>query len=232
MDKDPRQIRRMFGAIAGRYDLLNRLLSLSLDRGWRRRAARELGAGPAARVLDRCCGTGDLAAAIRRTGAEVVGADFAHEMLVRCRRKAPGMPLVEADALRLPFADSRFDAVAVAFGLRNLADPAAGLREMLRVLRPGGRLGVLEFSVPRSPSFRALYHVYLGRIVPAVGDRVSGRSGPYRYLAETVRAFPDPQSLARTIRDAGFAAPRFLPLTGGIAALHLAHRPPRPGGPC
>jgi demethylmenaquinone methyltransferase/2-methoxy-6-polyprenyl-1,4-benzoquinol methylase len=224
MNKDPRRIRRMFGAIAGRYDLLNHVLSLSLDRGWRRHAVRELGVGRGHRVLDLCCGTGDLAIALRTTGAEVVAADFAHEMLVRARHKAPGLHLVEADALHLPLADASFDAVTVAFGLRNLANPTAGLTEMRRVLRPGGALAILEFSAPTARWFRRVYHLYLGRVVPAIGDRIAGGDGSYRYLATTVRDFPDQESLAAVIRGVGFTPPTWHNLTGGIAALHLARR--------
>ncbi len=224
MHKDPRQIRRMFGSLARRYDLLNRVLSLSLDRRWRKAVLRELGPRPEQRALDLCCGTADLALEIRAAGLEVVGADFSHEMLVQARRKAPDLSLVEADALNLCFPDSSFDLVTIGFGLRNLADYGAGLREFRRVLRPGGRLAVLEFSVPTGAAFRRLYHLYLRRLVPAVGRALSRRHGAYRYLADTVQEFPDQKELGRLIEDAGFGPTRWVNLTGGIAAIHLASK--------
>ena len=225
MDKDPRQIRRMFAAIAGRYDLLNRVLSLSIDRGWRRRTVRALAPRSGERALDLCSGTGDLAMALTAAGADVTAADFTHAMLVRAARKAPGLRQVEADALALPFPDCSFHMVSIAFGLRNLADPTSGLREMLRVLRPGGRLAVLEFSTPTSRPLRSFYHLYLEKVLPAVGDALSGRAAPYRYLADSVRAFPDQQQVATVIQECGFGPARWIDLTGGIAALHLAERP-------
>lgn len=225
MHKDPTQIRRMFGALAGRYDLLNRILSLSLDRRWRRATVRALAPRPGQRALDLCCGTADLALELRAAGLEVVGADFSHEMLLEARRKAPGLALVEADALRLAFADASFDLVTIGFGLRNLADYDAGLRELLRVLRPGGRLAVLEFSVPTAPAFRRVYHLYLGRLVPAVGRALSSRHGAYQYLADTVREFPDQAELGRRIQGAGFQPVQWVNLTGGITALHIAGKP-------
>lgn len=226
MEKDPQQIRRMFASIAGRYDFLNGVLSLWLDRYWRRRAVAELGLGPRSRALDLCCGTGDMAGLLRRAGAEVVASDFCHEMLAAVPAKAPGARVVEADALRLPFLDRQFDGLTIAFGLRNLADPLAGLREMHRVLRPGGRLAILEFSVPPGRAFRRLYHWYLGAVVPWVGDRLSRRQGPYRYLATSIRAFPDQPALARKLEEAGFEGARWVNLTGGVVSLHLAVRPP------
>ena len=224
MEKSPQEIRRMFASIAGRYDLLNRILSLWLDTGWRRRAVGELQLRPGDLVLDLCCGTGDLAHQILRGGGRVVASDFCHEMLCAVPAKAPLARRVEADALRLPFADGRFDAVTIGFGLRNLADPAAGLLEMRRVLRPGGRLVILEFSRPPGRLSRALYHLYLGRILPSVGDLLSRRRGPYRYLARSILAFPDQPALARQIRDAGFAEARWIDLSRGIVALHLGVR--------
>ena len=222
----------MFGRIAPRYDLLNRLLSLSLDRSWRRRAARELNAAEGERILDLCCGTGDLAIEIARGGRAglVVGCDFSHPMLVRAgsklRRRKPGArwALAEADGLRLPFAPETFEGAGVAFGVRNFQDLDLGLREILRVLRPGGRLVVLEFSRPRSGAFARLYGVYLNRILPRLGDGVSGNRGPYGYLARTIGGFPDAASLAGRIREAGFAAVGWLPLTGGIVAVHTARK--------
>jgi demethylmenaquinone methyltransferase / 2-methoxy-6-polyprenyl-1,4-benzoquinol methylase len=229
-ERDPRLVRGMFDGIAGRYDLLNRLLSLSLDRLWRRRAAEELASAEPRRVLDLCGGTGDLTVAVlRATGADlVVCCDFAHAMLERAIPKLDRAPLatrsacVQGDGLALPFRDGAFDAITVGFGVRNLANLDSGLREMARVLAPAGRLVVLEFSEPSSGLPGSLYRLYLSRILPRVGDSVSGKSGPYRYLARTIAAFPGPAILAGRIREAGFAACGWRRLSGGIVAIHTA----------
>jgi demethylmenaquinone methyltransferase/2-methoxy-6-polyprenyl-1,4-benzoquinol methylase len=232
--RDPRQVREMFGGIARRYDLLTHVLSLNLDRGWRRRAAEEVGAAPGERVLDLCGGTGDLSVAVARAarGAVVVCCDFCHPMLRLAGPKleraglAEAGLVLEADALRLPLADGSVDAVTVGFGVRNLGDLDAGLREMLRVLRPGGRLVVLEFSTPTAPGLAHLYRLYLRRLLPRLGDRASGRRGPYGYLARTIASWPDAPGLAGRIREAGFAAVGWKLLTGGIVALHTAFKEP------
>lgn len=224
------QVREMFSRIAPRYDLLNHLLSLNLDRGWRRRAASELAAGAGETVLDLCGGTGDLSLAVARAapGATVICCDFAHPML---RRAAPKFAraelqgrclLLEADGLALPFRDGSVDGITVGFGVRNLADLDAGFREMLRILRPGGRLVVLEFSHPQGPVFSRLYRLYLRSLLPRVGDAASGAAGPYGYLARTIAAWPDAPSLAGRLREAGFAAVGWTLLTGGIVAVHTA----------
>jgi len=228
------QVQRMFDGIAGRYDLLNHLLSGNLDRGWRRAAVRELPAREATLVLDLCGGTGDLSIALARAvpGRTVVCCDFAHGMLSRARAKFQRKRLgerclvLEADGLRLPFPDDRFDAVTVAFGVRNFEDLDRGLREMLRVLRPGGRLVVLEFSTPRHPWLARLYDFYLSRVLPKLGDGISGRRGPYGYLAATIADFPDQPALASRIRGCGYAACEWRDLTGGIVALHTALKAP------
>jgi demethylmenaquinone methyltransferase/2-methoxy-6-polyprenyl-1,4-benzoquinol methylase len=227
-DRDPRQIRQMFGRVARRYDLLNRLLSANLDRGWRRAAAGSLAGRAGARVLDVCCGTGDLTLAVARAeeSALVVGCDFSHAMLALARAKLARAGLatrclpVEADGLRLPFSSGAFDAVTVGFGVRNLADLDAGLREMHRVLRADGRLIVLEFSRPPGRLIGPLYRCYLTRILPAVGDGLSRSDGAYGYLARTIGEFPDPAGLAQRIREAGFTACAWRRLTAGIAAVH------------
>jgi len=231
-NKEPRRIRDMFNRIAHRYDLLNHVLSANLDRRWRRLAARQLPDLDGLNVLDLCGGTGDLAIEVARSGrAEwVVCCDFAHDMLTRAaakfRRKGvePRCLLLEADGLCLPFADGNFDAVTVGFGVRNFVDLAAGLREILRVLRPGGRLVILEFSTPTVPLLRHLYSTYLGRILPQVGDRVASGRGPYGYLARTIADFPDPAGLAGRLREAGFAACGWTRMTGGIVAAHTAFK--------
>lgn len=227
-------VRRMFGAIASRYDLLNHLLSLNIDRRWRRRAVDWLleGRGPRGRFLDACAGTLDFAVELAaRRGFEgwVVGCDFAIPMLERGRQKAEGLPLepAAADALRLPFPDATFDGATVGFGVRNLADLEAGLRELRRVLRPGGRLLILEFTTPRWQPFRALYFFYFLHVLPRVGSLVSGHGSAYAYLPASVLEFPEPERLADMLRDAGFGRVEWRTWTGGIVAAHLAERSPR-----
>ena len=238
--RDPSRVRAMFGGIARRYDLLNHVLSLNLDHGWRVRAAREACAEPVSRVLDLCGGTGDLALALARAAppdAVVVCCDFTHAMLARARAKFARRGVsgrcvtAEGDALRLPFADGAFGAVTVGFGVRNLASMDAGFREILRVLAPGGRLVVLEFSRPRGPVLSRLHAFYLARLVPWLGDGASGVSGPYRYLARTIGAFPEADVLAGAIREAGFAAVGWQPLSGGIVCLHTAIKGPSSRSP-
>ena len=228
--RDPGRIQEMFGEISGRYDLLNRLLSAGRDRAWRRVTVERLGPRPGERALDLCGGTGDLALDLARAGASVVCADFSWPMLVGARPKLAGagpgaVRLLLADALRLPFADGSFDLLTIAFGLRNLRTVEEGLGEMRRVLRPGGRLGILEFSTPPGALLRGAYHLYLGRILPRVGGWVSGRPRAYRYLADSIRGFPDQEGLARQMREAGLVEVGYLNLTGGIVALHTARRP-------
>lgn len=227
---EPERVREMFGGIARRYDLLNRILSLWLDQTWRRRAARELAAGPHARVLDLCGGTGDLSIEIARAGRTglIVCCDFSHPMLMlavpKFRRTGfEGRCLaLEADGLRLPFADETFDAVSVAFGVRNFDRLEDGLREILRVLRPGGRCVILEFSQPTQPLLARLYRIYLRHVLPRLGDRVSGHDGPYGYLARSIGSFLDPPTLAGRLRETGFAAAGWSLLSGGIVAIHTA----------
>jgi demethylmenaquinone methyltransferase / 2-methoxy-6-polyprenyl-1,4-benzoquinol methylase len=222
-------VRAMFGRVARRYDLANHLLSFSIDRYWRAHTARRVRhivADPAARVLDICCGTGDLVAALERLrGAPVLGSDFCHPMLVSAGRKlARGRkrsPLFEADALRLPLADQSLDLLTVAFGFRNLANYRAGLAEMRRVLRPGGTAAILEFSQPPHAVFGALYRFYSRRILPWIGGFISGDCSAYTYLPESVKKFPGAIELASEMRRAGFPKTEYEYLTGGIVALHL-----------
>jgi demethylmenaquinone methyltransferase / 2-methoxy-6-polyprenyl-1,4-benzoquinol methylase len=221
-------VRDMFGRIAPRYDLLNHLLSLNIDRYWRRRTVAgvaETLARPGARVLDVCCGTGDLTLALQSGGrsAKVFGSDFSHPMLVAARRKrSPG--LFESDALRLPIADASFDLASIAFGFRNLTNYRDGLIELRRILKPGGTLAILEFSTPTNPLLASAYGFYSRRILPAVGGMISGSKDAYTYLPESVRKFPDADSLANQMRDCGFVNVRFERLTAGIVALHLGER--------
>jgi len=223
----------MFTAIAPRYDFLNHLLSLNVDRSWRRTAVSRLGweAKPDGVYLDLCAGTLDLAAELaRRDGfrGQVLGADFVVSMLTRGRHKAPPPPPritpVAADALALPFPDAQFDGALVGFGVRNLGDLDAGLREAARVLKPGARFVILEFATPRFAPLRAAYLFYFRRILPAIGRLVSKHRDAYTYLPESVLAFPEPEALAQRLGDSGFSNVGFELLTGGICAVHHGTR--------
>jgi len=229
-----RRVREMFAGIANRYDLLNHLLSGNTDKRWRRLVARRLQdtlSLEGARALDVACGTGDLSLALAKaTGAQVVGTDFCRPMLEIAARKARAnvsseIPFVEGDALKLPFAGEAFDAVTIAFGLRNLASVETGLKELFRVLKPGGRAAILEFSRPVVPGFRALFQLYFTRVLPRIGGAISGSPGAYEYLPDSVSRFPDQKRLVLMMEDAGFTQVEYKNLTGGIAALHLGTRP-------
>lgn len=225
LDKDPREVASMFDGVARRYDITNTVLSFGQDRRWRRSTRIAVGAGPGERVLDLAAGTAVSTVEFARSGALSVAADFSLGMLrAGAHRK---VPLVAADALRLPFADAAFDAVTILFGLRNLTDPVAGLREMARVVRPGGRLVVCEFSTPTWLPFRVVYLNYLMRALPGVARIVSSNPEAYRYLAESIRAWPDQQGLARKIAEAGWSEVAWRDLTGGVVAVHRATRPVR-----
>ena len=217
----PEGVRTMFDRIAPVYDAMNRVMTLGLDRRWRRLAARAV-VQPGDRVLDACCGTGDLAIECARAGGAVTGLDFSKAMLERARRKAPELEWVQGDAMALPFGDATFDAVTVGFGVRNLADLEGGLRELARVLRPGGRIAVLEITRPRGvlrPFFRLWFEV----LVPLAG-RVLPGGAAYTYLPASVRRFPGPDDLATAVELAGFRDVRYRLLGGGIVALHVGER--------
>ncbi len=225
----------MFGSIAARYDLLNHLLSGNIDKRWRRRIAKSLFAtlprqnSREARILDVACGTGDLSLTLFEKGeARIIGIDFCRPMLQIAKSKASrngvSVPFIEGDALELPFADRAFEAVTIAFGLRNLASVEAGIQELLRVLKPGGRLFVLEFSQPVTPVLRSLFKLYFTRVLPIFGGLISGSRRAYEYLPDSVSHFPDQESLASVMANAGFADVSFENLTGGIAALHVGTR--------
>ncbi len=224
-----RQVQRIFSEIAPRYDLLNHVLSLNVDRSWRRKAVRALGVGrrPAGRYLDACAGTFDLAIELARSDGfrgRVIASDFAFPMLAEGREKLGGLAVVPAcaDTLRLPFADSSFDGAIVGFGVRNLADLDRGFRELRRVLRPGARLVVLEFTVPPNRFVRFGYMLYFTRILPLVGRVVSGHPWAYSYLPASVREHPNPEEMAERLRRAGFAEAEWSLVTAGIAAIHVA----------
>jgi demethylmenaquinone methyltransferase/2-methoxy-6-polyprenyl-1,4-benzoquinol methylase len=236
-----KKVREMFAEIAPRYDLLNHLLSLQLDRLWRARTARLLQSildRPDAVVLDLCCGTGDLAFALARAGeARIVGADFAHPMVVRARKKSTGlappedqsaaspMPFFEADALRLPFRGASFDLVTSAFGFRNLANYEAGLREIQRVLKPGGTIAILEFTEPPEGLWGDFYRWYFCKVLPRSGGLISGDRSAYTYLPKSVARFFRPPELAALMSAVGYRSVDFRAWTLGTVALHTAIAP-------
>jgi demethylmenaquinone methyltransferase / 2-methoxy-6-polyprenyl-1,4-benzoquinol methylase len=225
LDKQPHEVAAMFDGVAERYDLTNDVLSLGQTRLWRRAVLAAVDARPGQRVLDLAAGTGTSAAPFRARGAEVVPCDFSLGMLRVGKRRLPHLPFTAGDALRLPFADASFDAVTISFGLRNLADPDRGLREMLRVTRPGGRLVVCEFSQPTWRPFRTVYLEYLMTALPRIARRVATNPEAYVYLAESVRAWPSQPALARRIAAAGWSRVAWRDLTAGIVALHRGFRP-------
>jgi demethylmenaquinone methyltransferase / 2-methoxy-6-polyprenyl-1,4-benzoquinol methylase len=217
----------MFDGVARRYDLTNTVLSLGQDRYWRRATRSALGVGPGQKVLDLAAGTAVSTVELTKSGAWCVAADFPVVMLAA--GAARNVPKVAGDATRLPFCDGVFDAVTISFGLRNVADQPAALREMLRVTRPGGRLVVCEFSTPTNGLFATAYKEYLMRALPRVAQAVSSNPDAYVYLAESIRAWPDQATLAHRISAAGWSAVRWRNLTGGIVALHAGYKPVRQG---
>ncbi len=225
-------VQHMFADIAPKYDLLNHLLSFNIDRGWRKallRTLEDVFARPDAIILDLCCGTGDVLLDLRRvSAAHVIGADFCHPMLVSAQRKAACerrvTPLFEGDALELPLADASLDAIAIAFGFRNLANYGAAFIELRRVLKPGGKLSILEFSHPPGMVMRAAYGVYLRGILPFVGSLVSGSREAYTYLPDSIAKFPKATALRNMMNAAGFTQTTFEWLSGGIAALHTGSK--------
>lgn len=222
-----RRVREMFARISPRYDLLNHLLSANVDKRWRRRVVKKLQPLLAAnaRLLDVGCGTGDLSIELfEKTAAQVVGIDFCRPMLDLASEKAPGLPFIEGDALRLPFADASFDGITIGFALRNLSSVDAGLAELKRVLKPQGVVAILEFSQPTVPGFRELVRFYYWRLLPWIGGRLTGSRNAYEYLPASIARFPDQETLASMMRAAGFEKVEFENLSGGIAALHMGRR--------
>ncbi|MBX9787704.1 MAG: bifunctional demethylmenaquinone methyltransferase/2-methoxy-6-polyprenyl-1,4-benzoquinol methylase UbiE [Pirellulales bacterium] len=233
VDKTDARVRQMFGEIAPRYDTLNHLLSLGIDRYWRWRTVRLAPPEGESPILDLCTGTGDLALAYHAAAAgraEIVGADFTHEMLVIARQKgakldAAGPRFIEADAQRLPFAENKFQLVSVAFGLRNVADTDRALREMTRVCRHGGRVVVLEFSLPEARLLRLFYGWYFRHVLPRVGQALArNRHGAYNYLPQSVVEFPQGAALAARMKAAGLAEVRYWPLSFGVATLYVGRK--------
>jgi demethylmenaquinone methyltransferase/2-methoxy-6-polyprenyl-1,4-benzoquinol methylase len=225
LDKSPEAVAAMFDDVAPRYDRTNSVLSMGMDRGWRKVVAETVGLVRGETALDLAAGTGTSSAAIAANGGHVVACDFSLGMLREGRRRRAETAFVAGDALRLPFADKAFDAVTISFGLRNLSNMDAGLTEMLRVTRPGGRLVICEFSHPTFGPFRAAYMNYLMRALPAIATRVSSNPDAYVYLAESIRAWPSQNALAQRIRAAGWDRVMYRNLTGGIVAVHKALRP-------
>jgi len=217
------QVRAMFDRIAGFYDLMNSVMTAGLHHRWRARAAALAALGPGDSALDVACGTGDLAIELARrvgTGGEVIGSDFAEEMLERARAKDPGLVWEWGNALELPYASGRFDAATVGFGARNFSDLERGLAEMTRVVKPGGRVVVLEITTPRKPPLSTFYRVWFDHVVPLIG-RLTGEQEAYTYLPSSVRRFPGPEGLAAAMQRAGLSDIRWVLTAGGIIALHV-----------
>jgi len=236
VDKSAPRVRQMFGEIAGRYDFLNHLLSLNLDRYWRWRTVRSVPPASGMKILDMCTGTGDLALAYHKAArgeAEIIGADFCHEMLTIGRQKAMKLGIgktgtngavtfVEADAMRIPYDDDQFDIVSVAFGLRNVAETDTGLAEMIRVCKPDGKVAVLEFSTPEWQPFKAIYGWYFRNILPKIGQLLARNAqSAYNYLPESVGEFPQGEQLAERMRQAGLSETWYRGLTLGVATLYV-----------
>lgn len=221
-------VREMFSGIAKRYDFLNHVLSANVDKRWRRRVRQQLEkelADENALILDVACGTGDLSIELQQHAkAKVFGTDFCRPMLLIAAEKNAkyntSIPYIEADGMNLAFADNCFDAVTIAFGLRNFSNWQAGLKEFHRILKPGGKLAVLEFSTPIIPGFKQLFNLYFTKILPRIGGAVSGSRGAYEYLPDSVSRFPDQKNLAQMMQEVGFDDVKYQNLTGGIAAIH------------
>lgn len=229
LDKAPGDVAAMFDDVAERYDLTNDVLALGQTRLWRRAVVDAVAPQPGERILDLAAGTGTSSVPFSRAGATVVPTDFSLGMLRVGKRREPYLPFVAGDGMRLPFRDGVFDAATISFGLRNIHDRMAGLRELLRVVRPGGRLVVCEFSQPTWGPFRTVYTEYLMKALPAVATRTSSNPDAYVYLAESIRAWPGQEGLAADIRACGWERVQWRNLSGGIVALHRAWRPEETG---
>jgi demethylmenaquinone methyltransferase/2-methoxy-6-polyprenyl-1,4-benzoquinol methylase len=225
LDKDPRDVARMFDTVAARYDLTNDVLSLGRDRHWRKQVVETVAPQRGERILDLAAGTGTSSAPFAEAGALVVPCDFSIGMLEVGKQQFPGLNFTAGDGMGLPFGDGVFDAVTISFGLRNIHDPLQGLRELLRVTRPGGRVVVCEFSTPTWKPFETVYSNYLMRALPRLARAVSSNPESYVYLAESIRSWPDQRGLAIRMTEAGWGPVTWQNLTGGIVAVHRAERP-------
>lgn len=225
MDKNPDEVAAMFDGVAKRYDLVNDLLSLGQTKAWRRATTKIIAPKPGMKILDLAAGTGSSSEPLARAGAAVIPADFSDGMLEAGRKARPHLPFTKADALNLPFADNEFDVATISFGLRNTADISKALAEMWRVVKPGGRIVVTEFSTPTFAPFRILYLRYLMRALPAIARRTSSNPAAYIYLAESIRAWPNQAALAADIGAAGWIDISWKNLTGGVVAVHIGRKP-------
>lgn len=225
LDKKSAEVASMFDAVADRYDLTNDAMTFGISRLWRIEITKAVDPQPGEKILDLAAGTGASSVPYARAGAHVTAGDISEGMLDVGRKRHPEIDFVFADALDLPFADDSFDVVTITYGFRNVQDPATALREMLRVLKPGGRLVVAEFSTPTFTPFARFYMGYIMRALPAVAKAVSSNPEAYVYLAESIRAWPDQSTLAHQIRDAGFDQVKYRNLTGGIVAIHHVLKP-------
>jgi demethylmenaquinone methyltransferase/2-methoxy-6-polyprenyl-1,4-benzoquinol methylase len=225
MDKNPDEVAAMFDGVAKRYDLVNDLLSLGQTKAWRRATTKIIAPKPGMKILDLAAGTGSSSEPLARAGAAVIPADFSDGMLEAGRKARPHLPFTKADALNLPFADNEFDVATISFGLRNTADISKALAEMWRVVKPGGRIVITEFSTPTFAPFRILYLRYLMRALPAIARRTSSNPAAYIYLAESIRAWPNQAALAADIGAAGWIDISWKNLTGGVVAVHIGRKP-------
>ena len=225
LDKAPEEVAAMFDDVAQRYDVTNTVLSMGQDRLWRKAVLAAVDPRVGEHVLDLAAGTGASTQSLAATGADVIACDFSLGMLRAGRAARPELNFVAGDATQLPFADHSFDAVTISFGLRNIVDPDAGLREMLRVCKPGGRLVVCEFSHPTQKAFRTVYTEYLMKALPSIATKMSSNPDAYVYLAESIRAWPNQRELAARIGSAGWERTAYRNLSGGIVALHRASAP-------
>lgn len=225
LNKDPEEIALMFDSVASRYDVMDALMTGGLDRVWMTALRKAVAPHPGERILDLAAGTGASSAALAKGGAEVVACDLSEGMIEVGRERHPEIEFVHGNAMDLDFEDGSFDAVTISWGLRNIPDPQLALREMARVVRPRGRLVVLEFSTPPSRVFRGMYNVYQSTVMPAIARLVSTNDGAYDYLVESIRAWPDQEELGRMIAANGWSEVEYRNLTGGIACMHRAVKP-------